>query len=474
MQKDSAQIKGIVNLVLRDKEGRVKQHKTIRNLVTDYGLAHIVGRMIDPHQDIRGNHKIPRMMSHMALGIGAGTAVSDTATATSTYHRMLESEVGTRVQIKRDTTFNSEYATFDVAFAPSGSFTYGANGDTTIRVVSTIANAEFIRAPALTTEPALMTCASVNTGHGIAAGTEVRSITTESGGVLAITLGTAVANATGFDGTNTVNIRFTPVQSQYGRIFENTGAHQTDTDFSGGGATVAALAAGDIGTSRGVIGGYYNNVDNYITGTDLIPPFFGDEDDVPKDSANNPFTQFGTSVDGVFQGTISGSSVVIDAGTEPEGYPVGEHAYSGSGSDPNDTNANPSLLGTAVPGTKKSGKRIVFVATFKASNPTFTGALAGLTEAPIKEAGIFNKNVKDAGVWQYNTDSTNPTQPATAPNTTVATTSGGSVLMNASGATGDTITQTMLCRTTFSVVNKATDDTLQITWSVQLKDTATP
>ena len=203
MQKDSAQIKGIVNLVLRDKEGRVKQHKTIRNLVTDYGLAHIVGRMIDPHQDIRGNHKIPRMMSHMALGIGAGTAVSDTATATSTYHRMLESEVGTRVQIKRDTTFNSEYATFDVAFAPSGSFTYGANGDTTIRVVSTIANAEFIRAPALTTEPALMTCASVNTGHGIAAGTEVRSITTESGGVLAITLGTAVANATGFDGINT-------------------------------------------------------------------------------------------------------------------------------------------------------------------------------------------------------------------------------------------------------------------------------
>ncbi|MAO22278.1 MAG: hypothetical protein CMJ25_16145, partial [Phycisphaerae bacterium] len=235
-----------------------------------------------------------------------------------------------------------------------------------------------------------------------------------------------------------------------------------------------ALAAGDVGTTRGVIGGYYNNVDNYITGTDLIPPFFGDEDDVPKNSANNPFTQFGTSVDGVFQGTIAGSSVVIDAGTEPEGYPTGEHAYSGPSTDPNDTAANPSLLGTAVPGSKKSGKRIVFVATFKASNPTFTGTLAGLTEAPIKEAGIFNKNVKDSGVWEYNTDSSNSTQPATSANTTVATTTGGSVLMNADGATGDTITQTMLCRTTFSVVNKATDDTLQITWSVQLKDTATP
>jgi hypothetical protein len=116
----------------------------------------------------------------------------------------------------------------------------------------------------------------------------------------------------------------------------------------------------------------------------------------------------------------------------------------------------------------------VFVATFKASNPTFTGPLSGLTEAPIKEAGIFNKNVKDSGVWEYNNDSTNPTSGSTGANTTVATTSGGSVLMNADGATGDTITQTMLCRTTFSVVNKATDDTLQITWSVQLKDTATP
>ena len=252
MQKDSAQIKGIVNLVLRDKEGRVKQHKTIRNLVTDYGLAHIVGRMIDPHQDIRGNHKIPRMMSHMALGIGAGTAVSDTATATSTYHRMLESEVGTRVQVKRDTTFNSEYATFDVAFAPSGSFTYGANGDTTIRVVSTIANAEFIRAPALTTEPALMTCASVNAGHGIAAGTEVRSITTESGGVLAITLGTAVANATGFDGTNTVfTLEKAPSMSpsQKLEVLINENIQQTFYDFLVEGTTLTikkSMNAGDI------------------------------------------------------------------------------------------------------------------------------------------------------------------------------------------------------------------------------------
>jgi hypothetical protein len=473
MQKDSAQIKGIVNLVLRDKEGRVKQHKTIRNLVTDYGLAHIVGRLIDPHQDITGKHKVPRMMSHMALGVGAGVTASDTATATQTFHRMLENEVGTRVQVKRDTTFNSEYSTFSVAFAPNGSFTYGANGSNVIRVLSTIANAEFIRAAALVTEPHLMTVEE-STHSSIPAGTTVQSITTEAGGVLAIQLGTAVSNANGFDGTNTVNLTFTPVQSQYGRIFEDTGAHETTVDFSGGGSLVGTLNKTDIGGTRGIVGGYYNTVDNYITGTDLIPPFFGDADDVPNDSANNPFTQFGTAVDGVFQGTIAGSSVIQDSGVDPEGYPTGEHDYS-SATAPTDTVANPNALGTAVAGTKKSGKRIVYVATFKASNPALgSGLLSGLTEAPIKEAGIFNKAAKDSGHWQYyNTASVN-SQTSTNPNTSVATAAGGSVLMNAEGATGAAITQSMLCRTTFSVVNKATDDTLQITWSVQLKDTATP
>ena len=68
----------------------------------------------------------------------------------------------------------------------------------------------------------------------------------------------------------------------------------------------------------------------------------------------------------------------------------------------------------------------------------------------------------------------NPTAAVTQPNTLVATANGGTVLMNAEGATGGGLSQSMLCRTTFSVVNKASDDTLQITWSVQLKDTATP
>ena len=122
MLKDDARIKGIVNLVLRDEHGRVKQHKTIRNKVTDYGLAHIVGRMIDPQQDIRGTHVIPAMMSHMSIGTGTSPA--------RTHDRMLQTEptTVTRVQVMRDTSLDREHGDFSVTFThPSSNPTAGAN-----------------------------------------------------------------------------------------------------------------------------------------------------------------------------------------------------------------------------------------------------------------------------------------------------------------------------------------------------------
>ena len=57
MYQDDCRLKGVVNLVLRDKDGKVKQHKTIRNKVTRAGIAHIIGRMIDDGQDRAGKHK---------------------------------------------------------------------------------------------------------------------------------------------------------------------------------------------------------------------------------------------------------------------------------------------------------------------------------------------------------------------------------------------------------------------------------
>ena len=47
MHIDGLAARGTVNIVLRDNSGKVKQHKTVKNMVVDQGLAHIVGRLID-------------------------------------------------------------------------------------------------------------------------------------------------------------------------------------------------------------------------------------------------------------------------------------------------------------------------------------------------------------------------------------------------------------------------------------------
>ena len=141
MYQDDCRLKGVVNLVLRDKDGKVKQHKTIRNKVTRQGVAHIIGRMIDDSQDKNGNHQMPRMMSHMAIGIGAaarnnfnnytakdfndlsqgnasynvgviGTALTarKRAADSSVHDRRLQDERGQRVQLMKDTTKAGDYS----------------------------------------------------------------------------------------------------------------------------------------------------------------------------------------------------------------------------------------------------------------------------------------------------------------------------------------------------------------------------
>jgi hypothetical protein len=153
MYQDDCRLKGVVNLVLRDKDGKVKQHKTIRNKVTRQGVAHIIGRMIDDSQDKHGNHQMPRMMSHMAIGIGAaarnnfnnytaknfndlsdgntfynvgvtGTALTQRKRAadSSVHDRRLQDERGQRVQLMKDTTKSTDYVTLEnVRLEQSGS-----------------------------------------------------------------------------------------------------------------------------------------------------------------------------------------------------------------------------------------------------------------------------------------------------------------------------------------------------------------
>ena len=128
---------------------------------------------------------------------------------------------------------------------------------------------------------------------------------------------------------------------------------------------------------------------------------------------------------------------------------------------------------------------------------------------PIVEAGIFNSHLKDIGIFDIvdqtytandanlldahnvdnrvgaayasNTNSNSDTEfifgTGTTPNlvtfneeTNVLTGQNQRVTVAKKGFTQGPITQSMLCRTTFDPVNKATADTLQITWSVQLED----
>ena len=660
MYIDDCRLKGVVNLVLRDKDGKVKQHKTIRNKVTRAGIAHIIGRMIDDGQDRNGLHQMPRMMSHMAVGIGAAArdaenryhAVDYDALSTSlagqanpagttktsrkraaspeSYDRMLQDERGYRVQLMKDSTLATDYSTLqNVQFDQEGTTTIvGLSGSKTTLVFLTGSATsgtntvnllrKGLRVSAIgTTLGALTDITSSNIKiESIVVGIPNSSATT-------VTLDQAVPVSISSAATQVFidldyvdRIALTaysttspnhPTQSNVQSVFEPPSAAAPLGPFGAAatrglsGASSDAydeLGKGMLGITRGQIGAFYEreleyNIRLIHTDQEGLPidlnqnpsgagnvattvreasfakldgsgnnasriarfPFVGAEENKPSGVASvgvsttpgtntattrgTEFIQFGTAVDGIFQGELVGSSIVAnDKNGTPEGYPPEENNYGLVGglvvSDNNSADAIGSYTGAsfvsydwasgsyapnAQAGSKKNGDRIVYVATFKENNPrpetdyrdvyvTTPGqtSKAPLNRVyPITEAGIFNKHIKDIGIFDIgnrpytvnDADVANVahidtrlgvTNPTTGTSITLgggATTSDGtnhlpvegvldtngkSITASAYGFTQGPITQTMLCRTTFDPVNKATADTLQITWSVQLQD----
>lgn len=90
--------KGVLNIVLRDETGAIKEDVTVENLVVDTGLDYIASRMKDTTFGA---------MSHMAVGAGTtNPAAGDT---------QLESQLGSRVSLTSTTVTDNavEYvATF--------------------------------------------------------------------------------------------------------------------------------------------------------------------------------------------------------------------------------------------------------------------------------------------------------------------------------------------------------------------------
>ena len=64
---EDLKVKGRLNIVLRDKDGNVKDEREVDNLVVNTGLAYIISRMVGTAKSV---------MSHMALGSGTTAAAA--------------------------------------------------------------------------------------------------------------------------------------------------------------------------------------------------------------------------------------------------------------------------------------------------------------------------------------------------------------------------------------------------------------
>jgi len=64
---DNLKLSGQLNIVLKDKDGNVKDSREVKNLVVNAGLAYIASRMVGTAKDV---------MSHMALGSGTTAAAA--------------------------------------------------------------------------------------------------------------------------------------------------------------------------------------------------------------------------------------------------------------------------------------------------------------------------------------------------------------------------------------------------------------
>ena len=685
MYKDDCRLKGVVNLVLRDKDGKVKQHKTIRNKVTDYGIAHMIGRMIDDNQDKAGAHIMPRMMSHMGIGVGAagqdgthtttsardsnsvqnlyedrtfGTLDLKKASEAATFDRMLQNERGRRVQLMKDTSLASDYAieqALNLTSITGGGAVYQEVGGVGYFVInSTSANAAQIKtfrtlrggdalrvvglretASGTLVEPAdsMLTIKEIISGKDANGNTLSGAVTIKLDAVLGNEKGQSTLLKNNTDIANGISAGTIFLDVEYVGRLKNKSEERTDLglnsaalmhptfdstrvhmDFGGnkltngkpesnGQTTFGTTASSSrgpflvdngaaapfetnislLGIQRGRIGAFYEreierprlfNTDSSaagfpnaaayndtsgqetptltgyavpITGTSRAGfPFLGTAENKPAGRAEGEdgfllgtvFEQFGTSVDGIFQGSELGGSIVEDAGTQAEGYPKNENNYGVVGGLQKVGNAvnytiptanllnyssNDVYTANAQAGTKKVGKRIVYIGTFKEHNPRLETDYKPLTEEgmagstggsaytqinspqdgvyPITEAGIFNHHKKDVGIFDIfnrtvgsspankaNQDARDANQNTaiTGANQTIPLAIGKNVehqeikdvltggnekvIANARGFTQGPITQTMLCRTTFDPINKAVSDTLQITWSVQLTD----
>ncbi len=127
---DGLKLRGEVALVLRDKNGNVKDERTIKNLIVDTGLNFICDRMKDDET----------AMTHMALGSGStAAAAGDTSLGSQLGSReVLDSSTVTNNQIVYVSSFEAGDATGAVTEA--GIFNASSGGTMLCRTVFSVVN----------------------------------------------------------------------------------------------------------------------------------------------------------------------------------------------------------------------------------------------------------------------------------------------------------------------------------------------
>lgn len=128
--KDNISMKGKLKIVLRDKDGKIKEQREVKNLVVDTGKDYIASR-------IEGTSSA--VMSHMALGTGTTAAAQgDTALETELDRNALDSTTVSN----NDVTYVATYAAGDAtgAITEAGILNNSTGGDLLCRTVFPVVN----------------------------------------------------------------------------------------------------------------------------------------------------------------------------------------------------------------------------------------------------------------------------------------------------------------------------------------------
>ena len=127
---ENMKAKGRLNIVVKDKDGNIKDTREVDNLVVNTGLAYIASRMKDTTDTA---------MTHMAVGTGTSAAAAgDTALGSESHREALDSTTVTSNAIAYVSSFEAGEGTG--ALTEAGIFNAASAGTMLCRTVFDVVN----------------------------------------------------------------------------------------------------------------------------------------------------------------------------------------------------------------------------------------------------------------------------------------------------------------------------------------------